>query len=112
MPNQKTAQPNDDIIEQDFDAREGRITRAAEQVLARYSIREQARRKTCRTFLLEGGQKAYTVRVDEEWGAEPACTCPDAVNLAPEKNKGYCKHIIAVLMKHDELRCQLLEMFL
>jgi uncharacterized Zn finger protein len=47
-----------------------------------------------------------------DWAVSPTCTCPDARRRAKEHNEGYCKHIIAVLLSNQDLRCQLMELFL
>ncbi len=96
----------------DPDAREIRILRAARDVLERYTIDGKPGKEGLRLFRIRGGTRQYTVTVHPEWRQPPTCTCPDAKHLAREKNRGYCKHIIAVLMRDESLRCQLLEMFL
>ncbi len=94
-------------------ARDDRFFRAAESVLKKYKI---TRRKQSEdglvVFDISGGTQDYVVKVDPEWRSAPSCTCPDAAQRAKEDVRGYCKHIIAVLLRHEEFRCQLLEAFL
>ncbi len=60
-----------------------------------------------RVFNVVGGGAPYIVSVDVDWQQVPTCTCPDH-----RRSGGFCKHVIGVLLKTDELRCQLLELFL
>jgi len=93
--------------------RESRMLRAIRDVQKKYTITEVAGAdRSRREFRLTGGQQPYTVRVWEGWEQAPTCTCPDHYQRAAAQTGGYCKHIIAVLLSHDELRCQLLELFL
>lgn len=52
----------------------------------------------------------YIVTIFKDWSANPTCTCPDATSR-PDLN-GYCKHTIGTMMKHDEYKCQLMEIFM
>jgi len=94
-------------------ARDDRFFRAAASVLKTYRI---TRRKDMDegfvVFDITGGTSNYVVRVHPEWLAPPRCSCPDAEQRARESTRGYCKHIIGVLLRNDEFRCQLLEAFL
>ena len=93
--------------------RESRMLRAIHDVLKKYELTEQARASSEeRVFCLTGGQTPYTVCVWEGWEHAPTCTCPDHHQRAAAHTGGYCKHIIAVLLSHEELRCQLLDLFL
>lgn len=56
-----------------------------------------------------GGSAPYRVTAHPEWAQAPTCSCPD---FAQRGERLYCKHIVAVLMRDERLRCQLLEMFL
>lgn len=93
-------------------ARDLRIARASEQVAARYIITRQPDDGGFGIFKVEGGTLPYDVRVHPSWGADPSCTCPDATDGASRENRGYCKHIIAVLRRERALSYQLLELFL
>ncbi len=107
-----------------LEARDRRFLRAAQDVLTKYRIvrhdpppepaagRRARGSDGCIVFEVTGGTAPYTVTVHPEWAKAPACTCPDAGQGARERNAGYCKHIIAVLLSNDDLRCQLLELFL
>lgn len=94
-------------------ARDDRFFRAAESVLKHYRI---TRRKKTEdglvVFDITGGSRDYVVRVHPEWLTPPRCSCPDAEQRARESTRGYCKHIIGVLLSNEEFRCQLLEAFL
>ena len=61
---------------------------------------------------ITGGTSDYVVKIHPEWLVNPQCSCPDAEQRAKESARGYCKHIIAVLLSNEEFRCQLLEAFL
>lgn len=94
-------------------ARDDRFFRAAESVLKNYKITR--RKKTEGGFVVfdvTGGTQDYVVRIHPEWLANPQCSCPDAEQRAKESTRGYCKHIIGVLLSNEEFRCQLLEAFL
>ena len=95
-------------------ARDLRFLRAASEVLKRYRFHsgEAAEKDKPICFEVSGGQEDYVVTVHPRWSANPTCTCPDASRLAREQNAGYCKHIIAVLLREKELQHQLLEILL
>jgi uncharacterized Zn finger protein len=94
-------------------ARNLRWERAAATVLAQYEIDEREVEEGWRVFSITGGSQPYEVRVHGSWADAPRCSCPDASNgYGQMHNAGYCKHIIAVLLKHDDLQYQLLELFL
>jgi len=98
---------------QDLYPREVRMLRAVNDVLQRYSIREEKKSKSGeRCFQVDGGTRPYRVIVSLDWSNPPQCSCPDFAGRASRNNRGYCKHIIAVLFLHDDLKCQLIELFL
>lgn len=99
--------------------RETRISRAFREVVPHYLITTGGGPKSPSgkaVFQVQGkpgSPKAgsnYTVTLARDWGAEPSCTCPDSARRT--SLGGYCKHVIAVLLTHEEFRCQLLELFL
>lgn len=94
-------------------ARDDRFLRAAAIVLKEYTItRRPALEDGWVVFDIQGGTKDYVVKVHPEWRGQPQCSCPDAAQRARDDTRGYCKHIIATLLKHEEFRGQLLEVFL
>ncbi len=94
-------------------ARDDRFFRAAESVLKNYTItRRKKFEKGFVIFDITGGTSDYVVKIHPEWLVNPQCSCPDAEQRAKESARGYCKHIIAVLLSNEEFRCQLLEAFL
>ena len=94
-------------------ARDDRFFRAAESVLKNYKIVRRSRKEEgFVVFDVTGGTRAYTVRIHPKWLENPSCSCPDAAQRAKENARGYCKHIIGVLLSDEEFRCQLLEAFL
>jgi uncharacterized Zn finger protein len=100
-------------VEIALEARDARFLRAARDVLKNYRIVPAKRvRGSVASFEVTGGDAPYTVVVHPEWASSPTCTCPDAQRRAKSQNAGYCKHIIAVLLSVDDLKCQLLELFL
>ncbi len=93
--------------------RESRMLRAIRDVQKKYTITETTGVDQFeREFKLTGGQSPYKVRVWEGWELAPTCTCPDHYQRAAASTGGYCKHIIAVLLSNEKLRCQLLDLFL
>ena len=95
-------------------ARDLRFLRAATEVLKRYRfhcVEGSAPDEPIRIDV-RGGREDYVVTVHPRWRASPTCTCPDASRLAKEQNAGYCKHIIAVLLREKELQYQLLAILL
>ncbi len=97
----------------DLQARDDRFFRAAESVLKTYKItRRKTRNDGFVIFDIAGGTKNYEVRIHPEWLQNPQCSCPDAAQRAKTSTRGYCKHIISVLLSNEEFRCQLLEAFL
>lgn len=94
-------------------ARDMRMIRAARDVSTRYSISRQPGLTNSKAwFDIRGGLKPYIVGIHPDWKERPTCTCPDAEKRALTRNGGFCKHIIAVLLKEQEFKCQLLELFL
>lgn len=94
-------------------ARDDRFFRAAESVLKEYTITQRvAPEGGFAVFDIAGGTQDYVVKIHPEWLIQPQCSCPDASRHAKENARGYCKHIIGVLLSHEEFRCQLLEAFL
>lgn len=96
-----------------YKARDDRFFRAAESVLKYYTIMRRAEREEeLILFDITGGAKDYVVKLHPLWAKNPSCTCPDAAKRAKESTRGYCKHIIAVLLSNEEFSSQLLEIFL
>lgn len=94
-------------------ARDDRFFRAAESVLKKYKITRRRKMEGGLTvFDITGGTQNYVVKIHSEWLTNPQCSCPDAAQHAKESTRGYCKHIIGVLLSNEEFRCQLLEAFL
>ena len=95
-------------------ARDDRFLRAAETVLKSYRItrRPGVDEDGLVVFDIRGGSSDYVVKVHPDWRCDPRCSCPDAEKRARTQANGYCKHIIAVLLKEKEFTCQLLEAFL
>ncbi len=90
-----------------------RFLRAVREVLASYQIvRGTAGKRGGIPFDVRGGTEPYSVMVQPDWSAPPTCTCPDAHRGAKRHNDGYCKHIVAILLTNEDLRGQLLELFL
>lgn len=97
----------------ELQARDARFLRAASEVLKRYRICrcEGGVGDVTACFEVRGGTEDYLVTVHLGWALKPACTCPDVV-WSGKRNGGYCKHIIAVLLKEKELQYQLLQILL
>ncbi len=94
-------------------ARDDRFLRAAATVLKNYTIvRRRMTERGWVVFDVQGGTEDYVVKIHPEWHGQPQCSCPDAAQRARDDTRGFCKHIIATLLKHDEFRGQLLEVFL
>jgi len=93
--------------------RDLRIVRAGREVLAAYQISEASQDEVERRFAVVRDDKAksYEVVVRRDWSVPPVCSCPDAKDIEVRRNGSYCKHAVAVLLKHD-LRHQLLDLFL
>lgn len=103
--------PEEDHI--DIQARESRFFRAAGTVLKNYDIiRKKELEEELVVFELIGGSMPYTVKIHPQWKCNPVCSCPDAEKRAKSSARGYCKHVIAVLLKYEEFSFQLLEAFL
>ncbi|MFZ4578135.1 MAG: SWIM zinc finger family protein [Myxococcota bacterium] len=95
----------------DLAAREARLRRGVKDVLGNYRIhRKAAGPDGAVAFTVEGGSKPYTVTAHVDWSQPVACTCPDGQHQG--RDAGACKHIVAVLLSHDDLRCQYLDLLL
>ena len=81
--------------------------RRARQVVKTGRIERTADLGECWSFTVHGG-RAYQVVADPGWRQPPSCTCPDAEH----RNSPWCKHSLAVLLSHDALRCQVLDVLL
>jgi hypothetical protein len=95
----------------DIRARDKRFLRAAKTVLKNYRLIRTDDGDTVQ-FEIAGGTNPYTVRVSRSWSLSPICTCPDAQHRAADLTGGFCKHVIAVLIENEDLRCQLLDVLL
>ncbi|HOT27187.1 MAG TPA: SWIM zinc finger domain-containing protein [Candidatus Ozemobacteraceae bacterium] len=103
----------DQTHEIDLYSREVRVIRAARDVLAKYAYGQPVAGPDGRlTFRVTGGTKPYEVTIDPAWLLQPACTCPDAENRAKTHTGGFCKHIIALMIKDARFQAQLLDLFL
>lgn len=90
--------------------RDDRMRRAVREVLRKYSIEPSAPGKA--TFAVCRGSRSYEVAIDPRWTDAPSCTCPDARRVDLLTEPLYCKHSIAVLLKFERHRHQLLDLFL
>lgn len=91
-------------------ARDKRFLKAAREVIKNYQLKRGTADAAGRVaFQVTGGTAPYEVRAH---AGAPTCTCPDAAKLGGALNAGFCKHIIGVLLDNDDLRCQLLDLFL
>lgn len=95
-------------VQLDVRAVDSRFLRAAHDVGKRYGF-AQARNGSMRRVTVTGGSKDYEVSASVHWDVMAECTCPDAKRLA---HGGFCKHVIAVLMRDADLRCQLIDVLL
>lgn len=94
-----------DRVRVSVSVRDARFLRAATQVLKRYQIRREDSGGVV-TGHMSGGAQPYQVRVQRDWSALPHCSCPDA---ARTETGGFCKHVVAFLLREDDLRFQLLD---
>ena len=53
-----------------------------------------------------------TVTADPAWVKPPACTCNDYWGNVRFGTENWCRHVVAVLAKEEELRCQLIDLLL
>jgi len=88
--------------------REDRFRRADASVLRRYEFVRTDEGDVV-SVNVTGGQFAYVVTASRTWAHPPRCSCPDAQRADVN---GYCKHTLAVLTRHEDLQCQLLEVYL
>jgi hypothetical protein len=87
-----------------------RRQRAVDQVLGHYRLDRQEDGERI-VFTLEGGDRTYRVIARPDWAVPPRCDCPDATRRA-DLHGGFCKHVIAVLLRWPDLRGQLLDALL
>ena len=102
-----------------IDLREPRLLKATNDVMKNYIIKavesesdNEAKFQVSRKTPAKGkaAKEPYIVTIFKDWSQNPSCTCPDAISR-PELN-GYCKHTIGTMMKHEEYKCQLMEIFI
>lgn len=53
-----------------------------------------------------------TVTADLDWGLAPTCTCTSYWTEVRLGRGPWCRHVVAVLVKEEELRCQLIDLLL
>jgi len=53
-----------------------------------------------------------TVTADLDWGQAPTCTCTSYWTEVRLGRGPWCRHVVAVLVKEEELRCQLIDLLL
>ena len=94
--------------------RDARIFRAVREVLGSYNIREkpEATPDGLRAFGIGKKSDVYTVTVDPAWQRPPRCSCPDAKKRFGAGEAAFCKHTVAVLVSHEDLRHQLIDFIL
>lgn len=85
--------------------RDARLMRAARVVLQEYRFEPLGPGR----LRVTGPHSRYEVDISPDWSAPPRCSCPDNRR---DTTAGYCKHVIAAMLRDDALRCQLLELFL
>jgi predicted nucleic acid-binding Zn finger protein len=97
----------------DIEAADTRILRAARETLrrGRFVPQDPAEGGSRRIAVIERGGTSY-VSVDPAWVRSPTCTCYDHQMNARLGMQPWCRHIVAVLAKEEELRCQLIDMLL
>ena len=95
----------------DVRARDARFLRAARDVVKRYAFDRQTAADGSVKVRVTGGDRPYVVTARLDWSERPACTCPDAERRRREDG-AMCKHMMAVLMTHEDLRGQLLDILL
>lgn len=96
----------------DIHARDQRFLRAARKVLRQYQIKRQPEQGGVVRFAVTGGDHDYQVELRPDWSRQPRCSCPDASHDARDRCAGFCKHIIATLVAHEDLQFQLLDLLL
>ena len=89
-----------------------RMRRAVRQVLAGYTLSEADDNTHTTVFGVAKGRRKYAVTVDKAWRHPPSCTCPDIRRVGDKRGRGYCKHVIAVLLSSEQHRHQLIDLLL
>ena len=83
-------------------ARDDRFFRASHHVLKRYELNRLGVFDGHLRFEVKGGHMPYEVSIPLEGAGTHTCTCPDAKNHAPRLTAGFCKHIIACLLRTSD----------
>jgi len=86
--------------------RDQRFRRAVHQVAQNYRL-DRADCDQGVSITVTGGRQPYTVQLDLHGAQPPACTCPDAIHRV-DLHGGFCKHVVAALLRWPDLRHQLL----
>ncbi len=87
--------------------RDQRFRRAVQQVAQRYQLERVDEPSGAVVITVTGGSRPYTVQLRPDGVEPPACTCPDAIHRV-ELHGGFCKHVVAALLRWPDLRHQLL----
>ena len=90
--------------------RRKRLLRATNEVIKRYRMVAEAGPENRLVFALHGGSEVWRVDTDPTGARSPTCTCPDFVYRF--KPQVACKHVLAVLLSHPNLRFLALDCFL
>lgn len=92
-----------------------RLSRGARDVLKHYALTRAQAPASDRTLVRVGVTKSrktrYVVILRSDWSAPPSCDCPDHEQRSREL-RGFCKHVVAVCLTYEDLRCQLLDLLL
>ena len=94
---------------------ETQVLRAAREVLRRGRIEAvDPGQKGVKGFRVieKGSQAVETVRADPLWVKRPTCSCMAQFMNDQYRGHELCRHIVAVLVKEEDLRCQLLDLLL
>ena len=93
---------------------ETKALRAAREVLrrGRIDVLGDAPDGIKRFCVTDRGGKMETVTADPAWAKKATCTCMQQYVNTQFKGTDLCPHIVAVLVREEDLRCQLLEVLL
>jgi predicted nucleic acid-binding Zn finger protein len=97
----------------DLEGADSRVLKSAREVLRRgHFVRHSPDSESRVRFSIVERGGTSTVTADPAWTRPPVCDCYDHRTNARFRSGEWCRHIVAVLAKEEDLRCQLIDLLL
>lgn len=97
----------------DMEIADSGLLKAARETLRRGKFIRQGTpedRAVCFSIVERNGTSS--VSVDRAWEQAPSCSCHDHWQNVRYGPGPWCRHVVAVMAREEELRCQLIDLLL